>query len=302
MALLMLEANLCPVSSLIAQGTEFPLKKPAGFHWDLFLLGLTTGVAGLLGIPFPNGLIPQAPFHTESLCDSCLQGRGRERREQGSFLHQADPRGRAACIQPCPGPPNARHHDRPVACSLALDTTGCLGRFILHHGLPGPGGERHRRPRSSSSAGHHPRLRRSSAEAVIPPPCVWLFVGIELVGFAATFAITQSCGCRRVPSFYPRLDPRPGIAPPRWFTSHELSILDGPTASPFTMESVGGFYGGAPSRLPTVGRATRRRTGAGSARTREEEGFIRRYCAFRARRRRSGDGARRTSPSSGRTR
>ncbi|CAI4210498.1 unnamed protein product [Parascedosporium putredinis] len=56
------------VSSLIAQGTEFPLRKPAGFHWDLFLLGLTTGVAGILGLPFPNGLIPQAPFHTESLC------------------------------------------------------------------------------------------------------------------------------------------------------------------------------------------------------------------------------------------
>jgi len=56
------------VSALIAQGTEFPLRKPAGFHWDIFLLGLTTGVAGLLGIPAPNGLIPQAPFHTESLC------------------------------------------------------------------------------------------------------------------------------------------------------------------------------------------------------------------------------------------
>ena len=56
------------MSSLIAQGTEFPLKKPAGFHWDLALLGLTTGVAGILGLPFPNGLIPQAPFHTESLC------------------------------------------------------------------------------------------------------------------------------------------------------------------------------------------------------------------------------------------
>ncbi|KAJ8123251.1 hypothetical protein ONZ43_g751 [Nemania bipapillata] len=56
------------VSSLIAQGTEFPLRKPAGFHWDLFLLGLTTGVAGILGLPFPNGLIPQAPFHTDSLC------------------------------------------------------------------------------------------------------------------------------------------------------------------------------------------------------------------------------------------
>lgn len=56
------------VSSLICQGREFPLKKPAAFHWDFFLLGITTGVAGILGVPAPNGLIPQAPFHTNALC------------------------------------------------------------------------------------------------------------------------------------------------------------------------------------------------------------------------------------------
>lgn len=32
------------VSALITQGTEFPLRKPAGFHWDFFLLGVTTGM------------------------------------------------------------------------------------------------------------------------------------------------------------------------------------------------------------------------------------------------------------------
>jgi boron transporter len=58
------------VSSLIAQGTEFLLRKPSGFRWDLFLLGITTGVAGLLGILAPNGLTPQAHFHKESLCGS----------------------------------------------------------------------------------------------------------------------------------------------------------------------------------------------------------------------------------------
>lgn len=55
------------VSSLIAQGSEFPLRKPPGFHYDFFLLGVTTFFAGLLGIPAPNGLIPQAPIHTTSL-------------------------------------------------------------------------------------------------------------------------------------------------------------------------------------------------------------------------------------------
>lgn len=55
------------VSSLMCQLKLYPLKKPASFHWDFMLLGLTTGVAGLIGIPAPNGLIPQAPLHTSSL-------------------------------------------------------------------------------------------------------------------------------------------------------------------------------------------------------------------------------------------
>ncbi|KAG8770187.1 hypothetical protein FRC16_006429, partial [Serendipita sp. 398] len=55
------------VSALIAQGSEFPLRKPPGFHYDFFLLGIMTFIAGILGIPAPNGLIPQAPIHTQSL-------------------------------------------------------------------------------------------------------------------------------------------------------------------------------------------------------------------------------------------
>lgn len=55
------------VSLLMCQLKEFPLKKPPAFHWDFMLLGITTGVAGIMGIPPPNGLIPQAPLHTESL-------------------------------------------------------------------------------------------------------------------------------------------------------------------------------------------------------------------------------------------
>lgn len=55
------------MQSLISQGSQFPLRKPAGFHYDFALLGLTTFLAGLLGVPAPNGLIPQAPIHTRSL-------------------------------------------------------------------------------------------------------------------------------------------------------------------------------------------------------------------------------------------
>lgn len=56
------------ISSLMCQSSKFPLKKPSSFHYDFFLLGVTTGVAGIIGIPAPNGLVPQAPLHTLSLC------------------------------------------------------------------------------------------------------------------------------------------------------------------------------------------------------------------------------------------
>jgi len=59
--------SLKNVSSITAQARQFPLKKPGGFHWDFFLLGFTTFVAGILGLPMPNGLVPQAPVHTDSL-------------------------------------------------------------------------------------------------------------------------------------------------------------------------------------------------------------------------------------------
>jgi hypothetical protein len=55
------------VSSLTAQARQYPLKKPAGFHWDFFLLGCTCFVGGVIGLPLPNGLVPQAPVHTDSL-------------------------------------------------------------------------------------------------------------------------------------------------------------------------------------------------------------------------------------------
>ena len=55
------------LQSLMAQSSGFPLRKPPGFHYDFFLLGVATFIAGLLGVPAPNGLIPQAPIHTTSL-------------------------------------------------------------------------------------------------------------------------------------------------------------------------------------------------------------------------------------------
>mmetsp|Transcript_2764 Transcript_2764/g.8711 ORF Transcript_2764/g.8711 Transcript_2764/m.8711 type:complete len:547 (-) Transcript_2764:241-1881(-) len=54
------------VSSILAQ--QFPLRKGSAYHLDFFVLGGCILTTGLLGIPPCNGLIPQAPLHTKSLC------------------------------------------------------------------------------------------------------------------------------------------------------------------------------------------------------------------------------------------
>ncbi|XP_059657890.1 probable boron transporter 2 isoform X2 [Cornus florida] len=55
------------VASQLAQQKEFNLKKPASYHYDLFLLGFLVILCGLIGIPPSNGVIPQSPMHTKSL-------------------------------------------------------------------------------------------------------------------------------------------------------------------------------------------------------------------------------------------
>ncbi|KAK4127378.1 hypothetical protein N657DRAFT_661527 [Parathielavia appendiculata] len=240
------------VSSLIAQGTEFPLKKPAGFHWDLFLLGLTTGIAGLLGLPFPNGLIPQAPFHTESLCvtevvssdwdDSDGGGGGKKGfafraayvvEQRVSNLAQG-----LLTLVAMTGPLLSVLHLIPqgVLAGLffimgfqALVANGITAKllFLLRDGALTPAG--------------HP-LRRMG---VVRRSAVWLFVSVELVGFGATFAITQTVAAVGFPVFILLLIPVRALLLPKWLSPEELAVLDEPTAGPFTMESVGGTFGGS---------------------------------------------------------
>ncbi len=80
---------------------------------------------------------------------------------------------------------------------------------------------------------------------------IWVFVGIELLGFAATFAITQTIAAIGFPIFILALIPVRTYLLPKYFTNEELNILDAPTASPFTMISVGGNHGEDISNLPS---------------------------------------------------
>jgi len=55
------------ISSIICTLDRYNIKKPTGYALDIALLGVTTAICGILGIPPANGLIPQAPLHSESL-------------------------------------------------------------------------------------------------------------------------------------------------------------------------------------------------------------------------------------------
>lgn len=101
----------------MAQGSEFPLRKPPGFHYDFFILGVTTFIAGLIGVPAPNGLIPQAPIHTASLLIMGKRQEDAEESASGTPVHS-----RSSDVNPTPGsshrdfdPLAPPRHEVPVA-------------------------------------------------------------------------------------------------------------------------------------------------------------------------------------------
>jgi hypothetical protein len=237
-------ANAKTVSSLIAQGTEFPLRKPAGFHWDLFLLGLTTGVAGLLGIPFPNGLIPQAPFHTDSLCvTKVIADPNEEGANKGHVITKVDHVVEQRFSNLAQGLLTLGTMTGPLLVVLHLIPQGVLAGLFFVMGVQALEGNgitlkilfllKDR----SLTPGSEPlkRIKRRLA--------IWAFVAIQLIGFGATFAITQTIAAVGFPIIILLLIPFRTWVLPRWFLDEELRILDAPTASPFTMISVGGNFG-----------------------------------------------------------
>ncbi|KAI9727642.1 MAG: hypothetical protein M1828_005870 [Chrysothrix sp. TS-e1954] len=233
------------VSSLIAQGTEFPLRKPAGFHWDIFLLGLTTGITGLIGTPFPNGLIPQAPFHTASLCvtkqvrimDPATGEPDAENRTERITDHVVEQR----VSNLAQGLLTLGTMSGPLLIVVGLIPQGVLAGLFFTMGT-----------QALSSNGIVLKLLYlcRDRELSIGDPLrdverqymIWLFVGMELFFFGAAFAITQTTAAIGFPIILLAPIPWRTLVMPRIFRQDELAKLDAPTASAFTMESVGGLH------------------------------------------------------------
>ncbi|KAF8599454.1 hypothetical protein BDV93DRAFT_497765 [Ceratobasidium sp. AG-I] len=268
------------VSSLIAQGSEFPLRKPPGFHWDFFWLGITTFIAGLLGVPAPNGLIPQAPMHTQALVvmgvrrkddpekppiSSALPSRtslshdpntnseGYELRAAQNYEPPHDLGDKSTLVEEHPVSVVEQRVSnlaqgalcivlmaRPFQHVLGLVPRGVLAGLFWFMGTDAlrTSGVTEKLLfliRDPAMVPRHEPLRRVRRSRIV------LFAAIELIGFGATMAITQTIAAIGFPIVIFLLVPVRTLVVPRLpFTAEELSILDGPTASPFTMESVGG--------------------------------------------------------------
>ncbi|TFK20592.1 anion exchanging protein [Coprinopsis marcescibilis] len=263
------------VSSLMAQGSQFPLRKPPGFHWDFFLLGVTTFISGLLGLPAPNGLIPQAPIHTSSL--SVLGRSPRAAKDEEAIINPGSQSQTITVIgevtqdglveRPRENSPKEEYRPEvevPIAVVeqrvsnlaqgslclvlltgpflhvLSLIPRGVLAGLFWYMGaeaLWSNGMTKKMLYLIQDKRLVSPRdpLRKVRKSRII------IFLAVQLVGFAATFAITQTIAAVGFPVIIMLLLPvRIYLIPRLSFTTEELSILDQPTASAFTMESVGG--------------------------------------------------------------
>lgn len=208
---------------------------------------MTTGIAGILGIPFPNGLIPQAPFHTQSLCVTKAVPELDEKGEhKGGYAFEATHVVEQRLSNFAQGLLTLGTMTGPLLVCLHLIPHGVLAGLFFVMGVQAlqANGITAKllflaRDRSLTPSGHPLlRIRRRGA--------IWAFAAIELVGFGATFAITQTIAAVGFPVIIMALIPARTLLLPRLFSAEELDALDAPTASPFTMESCGGIHGRDP--------------------------------------------------------
>ncbi|ODQ80387.1 hypothetical protein BABINDRAFT_161334 [Babjeviella inositovora NRRL Y-12698] len=221
------------ISSLICQASKYPLKKPASFHWDFCLLGITTGVAGILGIPAPNGLIPQAPLHTDSLCVHDPKTGKITRVVEQRFTNTVQ------------GLMTIGMMTRPLLVVLGLIPQAVLSGLFFIMGLLGINGNavtNRLRFICMDKEFTHSEFnveRREEFQQYAKPDKKWHYVYVTflLILFVAEFSITNTKGAVGFPGVL--------IAGMLWacyfhyiFPKDQLALLDGPAADKSTLANL----------------------------------------------------------------
>ncbi|GFF67994.1 putative transporter C543.05c [Aspergillus lentulus] len=223
------------VSSLTAQARQFPLEKPAGFHWDFFLLGCTTFLAGITGIPMPNGLVPQAPVHTDSLTIyetslrtiSTSEGEGAEiRRPIVTATAVVEQRVShflmgLLIIGTMTRPLLVVLHTMPAAVFAgvfftvgwgSIESNGILQKLIF-------------------LVRENRFIQRDEPLMTVRRRKIALYIACQVVGVAATVAISQTIAAIGFPILIIALIPFRVWIMPRWFSAEELDVMDDLTAN-----------------------------------------------------------------------
>jgi len=206
-------------------------------------LGITTGVAGLLGIPFPNGLIPQAPFHTTSLCVARTVADSDDEDNKGHGKRVVDHVVEQRVSNLAQGLLTLGTMTGPLLIVLHLIPQAVLAGLFFVMGIQALEANGITLKLIFLAKDKHLTSRSDPLAQIKRRWVIWAFVGLELIGFGATFAITQTIAAIGFPVFIFLYIPMRTFLMPNFFTQEELNVLDAPTASPFTMESVGGNHG-----------------------------------------------------------
>ena len=198
----------------------------------------------MLGIPFPNGLIPQAPFHTNSLCVTRqVADESEAGQEKGHVSRVIDHVVEQRVSNLAQGLLTLGTMSGPLLVILHLIPHAVLAGLFFIMGVQALEGNGITlkilhlfRDKSLTSAS-------DPLSSIERKQAIWYFVALELIGFGATFALTQTIAAIGFPIIILLLIPVRTFILPKYFRPQELSALDAPTASPFTMESVGGNFG-----------------------------------------------------------
>ena len=219
------------VSSMLSQQHEFNVKKPSAYHYDLLLISAMTIICGMLGLPPVNGVLPQAPLHTRSLC-SKIKRKGAKDAE--SLEHKPDRRawcatrpGSATWCRACPD----LHAGRVQVLEQRLHQRD-LG--LLHVHVPGVSPWE-----PALRQDQHHCVRQEEEEAVLNTHhALYLesvqfskivqFTLIQVVLLLGIWAITVWTGLIGIsfPLLIMALVPFRLYVLPRYFTENELNDLD----------------------------------------------------------------------------
>jgi len=238
------------VSSLTAQAKHYPLRKPAGFHWDFFLLGCTTFVAGFLGLPFPNALVPQCAMHTDALggwkitesvenqVPTAIVNTHKSRRPvQQYVLVKIKEQRFTNTFQ---GILSLISMAGPFLVCYSLISRAVLAGVFIGIGWGSI--------EANAITYQFLHLLRDPNHIDINDPLIGLsrktiffYTLAMLAGFAPLFAISQTIAAIGFPILVLLLIPCRIFLLPKWFTREQLAILDSPVASSLPLDSIGGL-------------------------------------------------------------